>query len=130
MCFKGIKSRREVSRRHVRLVDVFRGRYRHRNARINVFEGAQRCGVVAVAGFAFKSGNLTVDDFDEIHFVLLTRVPEVNFAAVPGERMAFQAFREKEFSQSTPLSARAESGVKSRNRALRTAGVAPTHVAQ
>lgn len=130
MRFKGIKSRREVSRWHVRLVDVFRGRCRHRNARINVFEGAQRCGGVAVAGFAFKSGNLTVDDFDEIYFVLLTRAPEVNFAAVPGERMAFQAFREKEFSQSTPLSARAESGVKSRNRALRTAGVAPTHVAQ
>lgn len=63
-----------------------------------MFEGAQRCGVVAVAGFAFKSGNLTVDDFDEIHFVLLTRAPEVNFAAVPGERMAFQAFREKELS--------------------------------
>ena len=95
-----------------------------------MFEGAQRCGVVAVAGFAFKSGNLTVDDFDEIHFVLLTRAPEVNFAVVPGERMALQAFREKEFSQNTPLSARAESGVKSRNRALRTAGVAPTHVAQ
>lgn len=93
----GIKSRREVSRRHVRLIDVFRGRYSHRNARITVFEGAQRCGVVAVAGFAFKSGNLTVDDFDEIHFVLLTRAPEVNFA-VPGERMAFQAFREKEIS--------------------------------
>ena len=103
----GIKSRREVSRRHVRLIDVFRGRYRHRNARITVFEGAQRCGVVAVAGFAFKSGNLTVDDFDEIHFVLLTRAPEVNFATAPGERMAFQAFREKEiFPKRTFVSSR------------------------